>query len=88
MHVLIAGEKVRDADPVPAPDVNESVLIEQHRTLTLEALVRMKLNVFRDKDRMHLRDMLEVGLIDQSWTSRCVPELADRLQRLISDPLG
>ena len=88
VHVLMADEKVRDSDLVAAPDVNESVIIKAHRILTLEALVRMKLNVFRDKDRMHLRDMLEVGLIDQSWTSRCAPELADRLQQLISNPLG
>ena len=30
----------------------------------LEALVRMKLTSFCDKDRTHLRDMLEMGLID------------------------
>ncbi len=88
VHALMAEEKVRDSDLVAAPDVNESVMIEAHRTLTLEALVRMKINVFRDKDRMHLRDMLEVGLIDESWAPRFPSELACRLQQLISDPLG
>lgn len=34
--------------------------------MPLEALVRMKLTYFRDKDRVHLRDMLRVGLIDAS----------------------
>jgi hypothetical protein len=38
--------------------------------LSLEALVRMKLTSFRDKDRTHLRDMLEVELIDETWTKR------------------
>ena len=32
----------------------------------LEDLVRMKLTSFRDKDRMHLRDLASVGLVD-SW---------------------
>ena len=88
VHVLIANEKVRETDVMPAPDVDESIDIESHRTLSLEALVRMKLNVFRDKDRMHLRDMLDVELIDETWTTRFTPELATRLQELIDDPNG
>jgi hypothetical protein len=48
----------------------------------------MKLVAFRDKDRVHLRDMLDVGLIDQSWCNRFPPELAARLQELIDNPNG
>ena len=66
VHVLLANEKVRDTDIVAAPDVSESVTVTAHQTLTLEALGRMKLNVFHDKDRMHLRDMLDVELIDET----------------------
>lgn len=88
VHVLMAGEKVRETDLVPAPDVDEAMIIEAHRTLTLEALVRMKLNVFRDKDRVHLRDMLDVGLIDDSWVPRFPPELGRRLQELLDNPEG
>src|SRR4051794_33758152 len=54
VHVLFAGEKVRPDDPVPAPDVSESEDVQQHRTLRLEALVRMKLTAFHRKDQMHL----------------------------------
>jgi hypothetical protein len=43
VHVLFAGEKVRPDDPVPAPDVSEAEEIQKHRTLKLDALVRMKL---------------------------------------------
>ena len=86
VHVLLANEKVRETDIIAAPDVDESVTVEAHRTLTLEALVRMKLNVFRRKDQMHLIDMLDVGLIDETWVSRYSPPLADRLQELIDDP--
>ncbi len=46
----------------------------------------MNLNVFRDKDRMHLRDMLDVELIDDSWLDRLPVELAARLQELIDNP--
>ena len=86
VHVLLANEKVRDTDIVAAPDVSESVTVMAHQTLTLEALVRMKLNVFHDKDRMHLRDMLDVELIDETWVSRYPSILANRLQELINNP--
>lgn len=86
VHVLFAGEKVRSDDPVAAPDVTETEEIDRHRTLKLEFLIRMKLTAFRDKDRMHLRDMIDVELIDQSWTSRLPPELAARLQELLDHP--
>ncbi len=88
VHVLLAGEKVRDTDLLPAPDVNDSVRVDGHNTLSLEALVRMKLNVFRRKDQMHLVDMLDVGLIDETWPTRFAPDLATRLQELIDDPQG
>ena len=86
VRILFAGEKVRSSDIVPAPLILEAEPINTQKVLTLEALVRMKLNVFRDKDRMHLRDMLDVELIDQSWTARFQPELASWLQQLIDDP--
>jgi hypothetical protein len=41
------------------------------RLLSLEALVRMKLTAFRDKDRTHLRDLIEVGLVDAGWWLAC-----------------
>ena len=42
----------------------------------------------RDKDKTHLRDMLDVGLIDASWPARYPTALADRLQQLIDTPGG
>ena len=88
VHVLYAGEKVTPADLVAAPDVSESVDIEAHRTLTLEALVRMKLNAYRRKDQVHVLDMIDVELIDESWCERFPPELAARLKTLIDSPNG
>ncbi|MCY2991107.1 MAG: nucleotidyltransferase family protein [Planctomycetota bacterium] len=86
VHVVFASEKVRDENVVPAPDVTESVDFGGFRVVTLEALIRMKLTSFRDKDRMHLRDMIGVELIDKSWSSRFPPQLAARLQELLDNP--
>lgn len=88
VHVLFAGEKVRPEDPVAAPDVTESEEIDRHRTLQLAALVQMKLVAFRRKDQMHLLDMLDVELIDESWIERLPTALAARLQELLDDPNG
>ena len=86
VHVLFANERVRASDIVPTPGIHESVLINSIRTVSLEALTRMKLNVFRDKDRMHIRDMLDVDLIDETWLGRLPPELAVRLKEIIDNP--
>lgn len=88
VHVVFAGEKVRPEYPAPAPDVSESEATEWFRVLTLESLVRMKLTSFRDKDRTHLRDLLEVGLIGPGWVERLPPELGARLQVLLDTPEG
>ena len=88
VHVLFAGEKVRPEDVVPTPDVEDAIEINTHRFIRLESLVRMKLTSFRDKDRMHLRDMNDVELIDDTWPARYPPVLAARLQEILDTPNG
>jgi hypothetical protein len=88
VHVIIANEKVKPDDPVPAPDVSESEQAAQFRVLNLEALVRMKLVAHRLKDRTHLTDMVQVGLIDQSWPAKYQPPLRERLQAIVDNPDG
>jgi hypothetical protein len=88
VHVIFAGEKVRPDDIASAPEVTQSEKPGRFHVLALESLVRMKLTAFRDKDRMHLRDMLDVELIDATWCPRLPPELAARLQQLIDTPEG
>lgn len=88
VHVVPAGEKVRPEHLAASPEVEESEKADQFRLLSLEALVRMKLTSFRDKDRTHLRDLLEVGLIDSSWLGRFPVPLAARLGQLIETPEG
>lgn len=86
VHIVFAQEKVRYADPLPTPDVAESEPSERFRLLSLDALVRMKLTSFRRKDQVHLLDMLDVGLIDESWIAKLPAELAPRLRQLIDHP--
>jgi len=88
VHIIFAGEKVRPEELLPNPDVTESVPSDRFRVLDLEALVRIKLTSYRDKDRTHLRDLLDVGLIDGNWCWRYPAELAARLQSLIDTPDG
>ena len=88
VHVIFAGERVRPEYVAPVPDVAESVSSASYRVLSLEAVVRMKLTSYRDKDKMHVRDMIEVGLVDATWPARYPPELAARLQHLLDTPDG
>ena len=88
VHVIFANEKVKEADPVQAPDVTESEPGDSFRVVTLDALVRMKLVANRLKDQVHLQDFIEVGLIDATWPARFPPELAARLQHVLDIPNG
>jgi len=88
LHIVFAGEKVRSDNPLPAPDVSESQPAGQFRLISLDALVRMKLTAYRDKDRTHLRDLIELGLIDSAWLERLPSELLSRLRDLLEHPEG
>ena len=88
VHIIFAAEKVRPDYPAAAPDVTESEATESFRLVSLEALVRMKLTSFRDKDRTHLRDLIEVGLVDAAWSERLPSNLRSRLQELLNNPEG
>ena len=88
VHLIFAGEKVRPDSVTAAPDVTESESTDDFIVLQLEALVCMKLTANRDKDRTHVRDMLDVGLLDASWVNRLPLELASRFQVLLDNPDG
>lgn len=88
VHLLFAGEKVKPTDPVPAPELSESERGTTFQVVTLEALVRMKLVAWRDKDRTHIRDLVAVGLIDDTWPERFPEVLAERLRQILANPEG
>lgn len=88
VHLIFAGERVRPGDPITAPEIIEVESTPTFRVITLDALVRMKLNSFRTKDRMHLRDLMDIGLLDGSWLPRSPFPLSRCLQDVLEDPSG
>jgi hypothetical protein len=88
VHIVFAGEKVRPEYSIAAPDVSESEPAPAFRLVRLDALVRMKLTSFRDKDRVHIRDLVDVGLLDRSWLTRIPAELSERLEQILDTPEG
>jgi len=89
VHVVFAEEKVRPEYETEAPAVSAADLLQEGLSvLSLDALVRMKLTSFRDNDRVHLRDLIDVGLVDENALSGLPPVLAARLRELIDNPEG
>lgn len=88
VKVVFAGEKVQPESLFAAPDLSDSEPAAQFQVLTLPALVQMKLDSNRCKDRVHILDLISVGLIDGSWPGRFPPELAARLKHLLDTPEG
>lgn len=86
VHIIFANEKLWSGEPATNPDVSASESAGAYRVLSLEALVQIKLTAFRDKDRMHLRDMIDVGILDESWVKKFPGELGRRLQSLLDNP--
>ncbi len=88
IHVIFAGEKVSADYLAASPDVTDADTAGPFHVVDLEPLVRMKLTSYRLKDRVHLLDMIDVGLIDETWPTRFSDELASRLQTLLDNPDG
>lgn len=88
VHVLWAGEKVVPEAIEATPMLRETESGDGFHLIPLADLVRMKLISFRDKDRMHLRDLISVGLVDDSWSAKFPDALAERLQTILDDPEG
>jgi hypothetical protein len=88
VHVIFANERVKSDDLSPTPPLLIDKSHQPYRLLDLEPLVRMKLTSYRDKDRTHIRDLIGIGLIDESWPAKFPPELAARLQHILDTPDG
>jgi hypothetical protein len=88
VHLIFAGEKVRQDYAEPAPDVEPYEPAPPYRLLPLGSLVKMKLTSHRSIDQTHLRDLMGVGLIDASWPDRFSEALAARLRDLLANPDG
>lgn len=86
IHVVIAGDKVRPSYLYPAPDLSEiKKSKEGFIVIDLLPLIKMKLTSFRDKDRVHVGDMLSVGLITGDIKKNLPPDLLERLETVEKD---
>lgn len=85
VHLVWAGERIRPSYTVLSPGVEEAVRDpDGFLVIGLAALVRMKLTSFRDVDRVHVADMLSVGLIDDAVRASLPEELVVRLLQVES----
>ena len=86
VHLVWAGEKVRPGHEFPAPGVEgRETLSPGLCVVALAGLVRMKLLADRDQDRVHLRDMIDVGLIDRGLLAQLPAALGERLGALLTE---
>ena len=80
VRLIWAGEKVRPSYEHAAPDVTEAVRgPAAFAVLDLPALLRMKLTSFRDVDRVHVADLLAIGLVTGPVRAALPPDLRTRL---------
>jgi hypothetical protein len=86
IHLIFASEQVRPEELAPNPAITEFEQGPHFKVLTLEALVQIKLTAFRDKDRMHLRDLIDVELVDAGWQNKLSAALWARLKELLDHP--
>jgi hypothetical protein len=78
IHILFANEKVGPNTLEPSASVEESENVGEFRLISLAA--------WRDKDRMHLRDLHSVGLLGPENLETVPPSLRDRLAYLLDNP--
>jgi hypothetical protein len=88
VHILFAGEPVKPTDLTAAPDLSQTDWQEGYPIVDFERLIGMKLTAFRLKDRVHLLDMIDVGLITPATLGQLPAPLRPRLQELLDNPEG
>jgi hypothetical protein len=84
VHLVFCGEAVK-ANQAPNPPIApERIEIygKEISVVPVADLVRMKLNAFRDKDRVHVRAMDEIGMITPEIEEKLSAELRSRLQHV------
>lgn len=83
IHLVWASERLRPSYTESSPDVTESERDpEGFVVVSLLGLLRMKLTSFRDVDRVHVADMLGVGLVTDEVRRKLPPSLVERLEQI------
>ena len=82
VHMVFAGEKVRQDYPEPAPELGPCRIIKGLPLIPLADLVRMKLTSFRASDEAHLKDLDEAGIVTPELEAGLSPVLRERLAKV------
>ena len=86
VHLVWAGERIRPEYPLPAPAVDQRLEPARDRfVVPVEQLVVMKLQSNRGQDRVHLRDLIEVGLLERDRYLDLPDEFRRRLDALLRE---
>ncbi|HVP11386.1 MAG TPA: hypothetical protein VMV94_09405 [Phycisphaerae bacterium] len=87
IRIVFAGEKVRPHEPHPAPVLSEPErAIDGFAVIDLKSLLVMKLTANRDKDRTHIRELLELNMITPELESQLPDDLKARLEAIRATP--
>jgi hypothetical protein len=86
VHLVWAGEKVRPENLMAAPAVGDIERLPTGKPVVpLVELVQMKLVANRERDRVHLRDMIDVDLVTRDMLTKFPAELASILDLLLTE---
>lgn len=85
VHILVALEKVKLSDSVVTPDVDEYITIDNIRYANVNALVRMKLTAYRNKDKGHIDLLIEQGIVTLEEIALLPATLGARLLELFQN---
>jgi hypothetical protein len=79
VHLVFSGEKVRTDYLESTPPIEPGIRLRDAWIAPVADLVRMKLTSYRLKDRVHIQDLDEVGLITPEIEAGLSDELRKRL---------
>lgn len=87
VHIVFANEKVHGHYEHAAPDTAQSVRAPAgFMVIDLRSLLEMKLQAFRDIDRVHVRDLLSVQLLTDPLIDDVPSDLRKRLHEIRKTP--
>jgi hypothetical protein len=87
VHIVFAGEYVRPGEPHATPELGHiERSAEGFAVIDLLSLLVMKLTANRDKDRTHIRDMLELNMIPADLAAQLPYDLQARLAAIRASP--
>lgn len=86
VRLVWAGETFKAEYPLPSPPVESRTELEPGRhVVNLPDLIRTKLMAYRDQDRLHLRDLIDIDLVTRAHLADLPPDLAARLELLLHE---